>query len=63
MAMIKTILVCAKGTDRDGASLAAAMAVARPFNAHLDALHVRLDPVVVLTHKAGPFGMRIFRAS
>jgi nucleotide-binding universal stress UspA family protein len=43
--MIKTILVTASGQDRDAATFAAALAVARPFAAHLDVLHVRLDPV------------------
>jgi nucleotide-binding universal stress UspA family protein len=43
--MIKTVLVPATGLDRDTATFAAALAVARPFAAHLDVLHVRLDPV------------------
>ena len=43
--MIKTILVAVTGTERDAATLAAALAVARTFDAHLDVLHVRLDPV------------------
>ncbi len=43
--MIKTILVPAAGSERDAATYAAALAVARPFAAHLDALHVRFDPV------------------
>jgi nucleotide-binding universal stress UspA family protein len=42
--MIKTILVTAAGTETDPASFAAALAVARPFGAHLDVLHVRSDP-------------------
>lgn len=45
--MIKTILVAATGSDSDAAAFAAALAVARPFAAHLDALHVRLDAVSV----------------
>ena len=45
--MIKTILVGATGTERDAPTLAAALAIARPFAAHLDVLHVRLDPVAV----------------
>lgn len=43
--MIKTILVGATGNDGDAASFAAALAIARPFAAHLDVLHVRLDAV------------------
>jgi nucleotide-binding universal stress UspA family protein len=43
--MIKTVLVPATGQDRDTATFAAALAVARPFAAHLDVLHVRLDPI------------------
>src|SRR5437870_6537744 len=45
MPMIKTILVAATGDDNDAATFAAALAVARPFAAHLDMLHVRLDAV------------------
>jgi nucleotide-binding universal stress UspA family protein len=41
--MIKTILVPATGTDTDGGVLASALAVARPFGAHLDFLHTRID--------------------
>jgi nucleotide-binding universal stress UspA family protein len=41
--MIKTILVPATGSDTDAAAFAAALAVARPFAAHLDFLHVRID--------------------
>lgn len=43
--MIKTILVAATGNESDAATFAAALAIARPFGAHLDVLHVRLDPV------------------
>jgi nucleotide-binding universal stress UspA family protein len=42
--MIKTILVPATGTETDAGCYAAALAVARCFSAHIDALHVRLDP-------------------
>jgi nucleotide-binding universal stress UspA family protein len=45
--MIKTILVPAMGNETDAASYAAALQIARPFAAHLDALHVRLDPMEV----------------
>jgi nucleotide-binding universal stress UspA family protein len=54
--MIKTILVAASGADNDTATFAAALAVARPFAAHLDVLHVRLDAVstaVAMTTDAG----------
>jgi nucleotide-binding universal stress UspA family protein len=39
--MIKTILTA--GSAGDAATLAAALTIARPFAAHLDVLHVRLD--------------------
>jgi len=42
--MIKTILVAASGNPTDAASFAAALAVARPFGAHIDVLHARFDP-------------------
>jgi nucleotide-binding universal stress UspA family protein len=45
--MIKTILVPATGSESDAAAFAAALAVARPFAAHLDMLYVRQDPVAV----------------
>ena len=45
--MIKTILVPATGTDLDRAVFASALAVARPFAAHLDFLHVRVDAMSV----------------
>src|SRR5207302_5541734 len=54
--MIKSILVAATGGDTDSATLAAALAVARLFQAHLDVLHVRLDAVtaaVAMTIDAG----------
>jgi nucleotide-binding universal stress UspA family protein len=54
--MIKTILVAATGNDSDAATFAAALAIARPFAAHLEMLHVRLDPVaiaVAMTTDAG----------
>jgi nucleotide-binding universal stress UspA family protein len=41
--MIKTILVPATGGELDDRVFATALAVARPFAAHLDFLHVRLD--------------------
>ena len=54
--MIKTILVAATGSDSDTATFAAALAIAQPFAAHLEMLHVRLDPVsvaVAMTTDAG----------
>ena len=41
--MIRTILVPATGSVRDSAVFASALAVARPFAAHLEFLHVRQD--------------------
>jgi nucleotide-binding universal stress UspA family protein len=41
--MIKSILVPATGNDADAEVFASALAVARPFAAHIDFLHVRLD--------------------
>jgi len=54
--MIKTILVAATGSEGDNATFAAALAIARPFAAHLDMLYVRQDPValaVAMTTDAG----------
>jgi nucleotide-binding universal stress UspA family protein len=54
--MIKTILVAATGSAADTATLEAALAIARPFDAHLDVLHVRLDAVgtaVAMTTDSG----------
>jgi nucleotide-binding universal stress UspA family protein len=45
--MIKTILTGVTGNHGDAAALAAALAVARPFGAHINALHVRLDAATV----------------
>jgi nucleotide-binding universal stress UspA family protein len=44
-AMIKTILVRATDNASSDAAYAVARCVARRFSAHIDALHVRLDPV------------------
>lgn len=58
--MIKTILVAATGNESDTATFAAALAIARPFAAHLDVLHVRLDAVntaVAMTTDAGSGAM------
>jgi len=45
--MIRSILVPAMGNQADAACFTAALPVARAFAAHLDALHVRVDPVGV----------------
>lgn len=45
--MIKTILVRATGDASGEAAYAAAHSLARRFGAHIDALHVRVDPVEV----------------
>lgn len=42
--MIRTILVPATGTDVDTTAFAAALNVARRLGAHLDVLHVHMDP-------------------
>jgi nucleotide-binding universal stress UspA family protein len=54
--MIKTILVPATGSDTDLAVFASALAVARPFAAHLDFLHVRLDPATMAVSMAADGG-------
>jgi nucleotide-binding universal stress UspA family protein len=41
--MIKTILVPATGSETDSGVFAAALAVARRFDAHIDFLHTRID--------------------
>jgi hypothetical protein len=45
--MIKSILLAAAGTQDDAICFAAALPIVRSFSAHLDALHVRIDPVEV----------------
>ena len=47
--MIKTILVPSTGTDADAGVFATALAVARPFGAHLGFLHVRVDAAIFAT--------------
>jgi nucleotide-binding universal stress UspA family protein len=42
--MIKTLLVPVTGDDTDEIAAAAALAIARAFAAHIDFLHVQLDP-------------------
>jgi nucleotide-binding universal stress UspA family protein len=58
--MIKTILVPATSSDSDTAVFAAALALARPFVAHLELLHVRVDPAamaVAMTSDGGGSAM------
>lgn len=43
--MIKTILVPSIGDEGDLVPFSAALSIARAFDAHIDVLHVRLDPV------------------
>jgi nucleotide-binding universal stress UspA family protein len=43
--MIKTILVPATASDTDGGVFETALSVARMFSAHLDFLHVQVDPL------------------
>ena len=54
--MIKTILVPATGSAADSLVFASALAIARPFAAHLDFLHVRIDPAAVAVSMAGDGG-------
>jgi nucleotide-binding universal stress UspA family protein len=54
--MIKTILVPATGSDRDGAVFASALAVARAFGAHLEFLHVRPDAATTAVAMASDGG-------
>lgn len=50
--MIKTLLVPATGGDTDDLAFTTALTVARAFAAHIDFLHVRLDPAEVATAMA-----------
>jgi hypothetical protein len=43
--MIKTILVPATGDSGDPVCFATALTVARAFSAHIDVVHVRVDPI------------------
>jgi nucleotide-binding universal stress UspA family protein len=54
--MIKTILVPATGSNTDAAVFASALAVARPFAAHLDFLHVRADAATMAVSMASDGG-------
>ncbi len=54
--MIKTILVPATGGDGDEAVFASALAVARPFAAHLDFLHVRINSTALAVSMASDGG-------
>ena len=50
--MIKTLLVPVTGGDTDDLAFTTALTVARAFAAHIDFLHVRLDPAEVATAMA-----------
>lgn len=54
--MIRTILVPATGTAADEPVFAAALTVARRFSAHLEFLHVRLDPAEVAASLTSDIG-------
>ena len=54
--MIKTILVPATSSDRDGAVFASALAVVRAFAAHLEFLHVRPDAAATAVAMASDGG-------
>lgn len=54
--MIKTILVPSTGSSSDAAVFASALAVARPFAAHLDFLHVRVDAAAMAVSMASDGG-------
>jgi nucleotide-binding universal stress UspA family protein len=54
--MIKTILVPVTGSAADSAVFASALAIARPFAAHLDFLHVRVDPAAMAVGMAADGG-------
>lgn len=60
--MIKTILVGATGSESDNPVFAAALAVARPFAAHLDVLHVKLDPAALAVAMATDVGGGVLTA-
>ena len=53
---MKTILVPVTGSDTDSAVFASALAVARPFAAHLDFLHVRVDAAAMAVAMASDGG-------
>ena len=54
--MIKTILVPATASDADNAVFASALAVARPFSAHITFLHVRIDAAAMAVTMASEGG-------
>src|SRR6185437_6047735 len=54
--MIKTILVPATGGAADSRTFATAAAIARSFLAHIDAVHVRYDPVEIAVATAAGDG-------
>jgi nucleotide-binding universal stress UspA family protein len=54
--MIKTILVPVTGSDADSAAFAAAAAAAKPFTAHVNFLHVRVDAAALAVTMASEGG-------
>ena len=54
--MIKTILVPATASDSDNAVFASALTVARPFSAHINVLHVRIDAAAMAVTMASEGG-------
>jgi nucleotide-binding universal stress UspA family protein len=54
--MIKTILVPVTGRSADAVAYLAAIEVARALHAHLDFLHVRIDPAEIAAALATDFG-------
>lgn len=56
--MIKTVLVPSSGDASDTGCFDAALAIARAFTAHIDVLHVRVDPIeVALAMTSEPGGV------
>ena len=56
--MIKTILVPSSGDASDTGCFDAALSIARAFTAHIDVLHVRVDPIeVALAMTSEPGGV------
>jgi nucleotide-binding universal stress UspA family protein len=54
--MIKTVLVPATGSEADSVVFASALAAARPFSAHLEFLHVRVDAAALAVTMASEGG-------
>jgi len=56
---IGKIIVPVTGTDRDGAALAAAFSVAKPFNAHVVAMIVHPDPRLSIPFMGAPLSPQV----